>query len=376
LRLGASVAVGAGVTACSSVRTGGGSALPVANTASAQLPPFDPGLPAGPSTRLSRGIAWANTYATSIFDVFAGGIKAASDARHLDYLTANANGDLSADVSELQTFLARGVGSIVVQPLDQTSQAPLLQQAIDAGVFLQGIITWPSTLQIAAKQYAIGFAQGKAAADYVNQHLGGRAKVVYLQETGVDPQLVLRRQGAYDGLRTGGSGVHLVKTADPPTGSSDAGYTAMLSIIEAHPDIEVVIGEDGYVVGAYRALSDVGKLKEQTYLSGVDGDTEALELVAQGTPYRASFAFPWALMGYGLGELAADWIEGRQVPRIMTAPAPALDSPAKVADYRAAAADPGSIYADREVYVRAVPLLGNISYATRQTIWQQAYVPA
>ena len=39
---------------------------------------------------------------------------------------------------------------------------------IDKGVCTQGIITAPSTVQVVASQYQIGYDQGKAAADYVH----------------------------------------------------------------------------------------------------------------------------------------------------------------------------------------------------------------
>ena len=55
------------------------------------------------------------------------------------------------------------------------------------------------------------------------------------------------------------------------------------------------------------------------FLSGVDGDGEALDLIRAGGAYKLSIAFAWTLMGYGLGQFGADWIEGKEVPQIVVA---------------------------------------------------------
>lgn len=118
-----------------------------------------------------------------------------------------------------------------------------------------------------------------------------------------------------------------------------------------------------------------GRLTDQMYLSGLNGDSNALKLVKQGGPYRASLAWGWQLMGYGMGQFAADWIEGKDIPRIMVAEAILLDSPARVDAFLADNADPARVFKDRKRYEHYFPLLGNVSYATRRTVWQQEYVP-
>jgi hypothetical protein len=52
-----------------------------------------------------------------------------------------------------------------------------------------------------------------------------------------------------------------------------------------------------------------------------------------------------------------------------------LDSPARVDSYLAANADPARVFRERKRYEQYLPLLGNVSYATRRTVWQREYVP-
>jgi ribose transport system substrate-binding protein len=347
------------------------------NAGTPVLARFDGSRPAGPPAGLPRRVAWANTSDTEIFVALGKGIQAAARDRGMGYLTAVAANDPAANVNQMDTFLARGVGAMAVQPLDQAAQRPVLQQALDRGVCVQGIITYPSTLQIAASQYRIGYTQGKAAADYASAHLGGRADVHYFNQDPLSPQLRLRHRGVLDGLKTAGNGVRVVSdlSANESDGSIEGGFKLMSTVVQIHPGIKIVLGSDTLVTGAYRALQQTGKLGGDMYFSGVDGDSDALALVRQGGPYRASLAFAWRLMGYGMGQFAADWIDGKEIPRVMVANAIVLNSPAGVDAYLAANADPARVFADRGHFEQYLPLLGNVSYATRHTVWQQEYVP-
>jgi len=342
----------------------------------AALARFDSSRPAGPRTGLPRRVAWANTSDTEIFVALGKGIEAAASDRGMEYLTAVAANDQAKNIDQMETFLARGVGGLAVQPLDQAAQQPVLQRALAKGVCVQGIITHPSTLQIAASQYRIGYMQGKAAADYATAYLGGRADVHYFNQDRLSPQLRLRHRSVLDGLKTGGDRVKVVSdlSANESDGSIEGGFALMQTVMQTHPDIKIILGSDTLVTGAYRALEQAGKLTDDMYLSGVDGDSNALALVKQGGPYRASLAFAWQLMGYGMGQFASDWVDGKEIPRIMVAKSILLDSRARVNTYLAANADPARVFADRKRYERYLPLLGNVSYATRHTVWQQEYV--
>jgi ribose transport system substrate-binding protein len=223
-------------------------------------------------------------------------------------------------------------------------------------------------MQVAASQYQIGFDQGKAAADYVAAHLGGTAQALYFNLDTASPQLKLRHGGVLDGLKTA-PGIDVVSDLTVAEISTESGSSTMLAALQAHPDITVVLGGDTVVVGAYKALRESGKLKDEMFLSGVDGDSAALALVKQGGAYKLSIAFAWTLMGYGLGQFGADWIEGKDVPRVIVAKGVHLDSAGAVNAFTGASADPAGVFADRAQYEKYLPLFGNVSFADRHTYW-------
>ena len=339
------------------------------------LRPFEADTSEGKSTGLPARVAWASTADSEFFLALGAGMKAAAKARGVDYATATSGNDPGKHVDQMNAFLQQGVGALAMQPLNPDADALVLRRAIDRGVCAQGIITAPSTMQVVASQYKIGFDQGKAAADYATANLGGNAQVIYFNLDTAAPQLKIRHRGVLDGLKTGGGGIKVVRDLTVAEISTTSGFRTMMGALQTNPDIKMVLGGDTIVVGAYKALKESGKLKDDMFLSGVDGDKEALELVKLGGAYKLSIAFAWSLMGYGLGQFGADWIAGKQVPRMLFAKGVPLDSPAAVGSFTAASADPASVFADRKRYEDYLPLFGNVSHQTRTTYWTKPVDP-
>ncbi len=251
----------------------------------------------------------------------------------------------------------------------------MLQRAIDRGVCTQGIITAPSTMQVVASQYQIGYDQGKAAADYCVAELGGNAQVLYFNLDSASPQLKIRHKGVLDGLETGGGGIDVVGDITVADISTTSGFNTMMTALQRYSGIKVVLGGDTVVVGAYKALEKQRKLTDDMFLSGVDGDKEALDLIKQGGAYKLSIAFAWSLMGYGLGQFGADWVEGREVPQLIVARGVQLDSADAVEQFAAAAEDPSAVFDDRDRYEEYLPLYGNVSYDSREQYWPSPVDP-
>jgi ribose transport system substrate-binding protein len=338
------------------------------------LKPFTEDASSGRSTGLADRVAWASTADSEFFLALSGGMRAAAKARGVDYVTATSGNDPGKHVDQMNAFIKQGVGALAMQPLNPDADTIVLRRAIDRGICAQGIITAPSTMQVVASQYQIGFDQGKAAADYVKANLGGNAKAIYFNLDTAAPQLRVRHRGVLDGLKTAG-GIEVVSDLTVAEISTTSGFRTMMSALQTHRDIKVVLGGDTIVVGAYKALKESGKLRDDMFLSGVDGDKEALELIKLGGAYKLSIAFAWALMGYGLGQFGADWIEGKQVPRMMAAKGVKLGSSADVSSFAAASTDPATVFADRSRYETYLALFGNVSHATRTTYWTKAVDP-
>lgn len=363
-----SAASSAGPSAATSAASSGGSSLAAGSDVGPGIPapddlkPFVFGENTGSAPDLPKRIAWANTSDAEFFMAITNSIEQAATERGLEFITAIANDDSAKNIEQIDTFLQRGIGALAIQPLDANAQAPLMKQAIDQGAAVLSLVTPPSTSQAIADQYKVGNTQGLAAAKYITENLGGNAKVVYFNTDTIEV-LKARNQGAIDGVMTAGPGVEIVANIQPPAITQEGGFEAMNTILQQHPDVNVILGGDTYVLGALSALEAAGAVKDDMYLSGIDGDAQALAEVQKGGVYRASFAFAYPLMGYAWGQFAADWLEGKSIPQVMQLNAIELNSTESIEKFNADMAAVTDTWTNtKNDYLT---MLGSINYDTR-----------
>lgn len=326
------------------------------------LQPFVRNDNVGEKPDLPARIAWANTSDAEFFLAITNSIQMAAEARGLEFITAIANDDSARNIEQISTFLQRGIAALCIQPLDANAQAPLMQQAIDQGIAVLSLVTPPSTNQVVADQYKVGYTQGAAAAKWITENLGGQAKVHYFNIDTIEV-LIARHQGVLDGLKEAGDGVEVVSDVNAGAITNEAGFNTMNTVLQAHPDVNVILGGDTLVLGALAAIEAAGRDEENIYMSGIDGDAQALAKIREGGPYKASFAFAYPMMGYAWGQFAADWLEGREIPMVSQFNAIELNSAETIDAFEAAMANVAETWQEADTYFTN---LGNISYATRE----------
>jgi ribose transport system substrate-binding protein len=324
--------------------------------------PFQASDTVGEKPNLPRRIAWANTSNAEFFLAITNAIQLAAEDRDLDFITAIANDDSARNIEQINTFLQRGIAALCIQPLDANAQAPLMQKAIDDGIAVLSLVTPPSTVQAVADQYQVGYTQGAAAARWITENLDGKAKVHYFNIDTIEV-LIARHQGVLDGVKTAGEGVEIVSDINAGAITNEAGFNTMNTVLQAHPDINVILGGDTLVLGALAAVEAAGKAGEQIYMSGIDGDAEALKKVREGGPYKASFAFAYPMMGYAWGQYAADWLDGKEIPQVMQFNAIELNSAESIDAFEQDMVNVRESWTAADKYFTN---LGSISYETRQ----------
>jgi ribose transport system substrate-binding protein len=326
--------------------------------------PFNPNAPAcTPPPGLSKVLAFAQDNEREFMQGVDRGLAMAAKNRGLEYRSAVANNDAAKMVEQVQLFLASKVGAVVAAPVDPASLSHSLQEIMWAGGYVGTIVPPPATSLLNAPQYATGKALTDAAVAYINDHLGGKANVVLLTQDQIE-FLAPRFAAMRDGLK-GMPGVTIVADITPNPVNKEGGFATMSTILQAHPDIDVVLGADTVVLGALGALQAAGKARPDQFLGGIDGEPEAVSEIKKGNgPYKASISLSSPVFGYAMGQHAADWLEGKSIPQAMDILPSALTG-ANLAQYEADLADPASVYADpkrRDAYLR---MYGNICYDTR-----------
>jgi ribose transport system substrate-binding protein len=291
------------------------------------------------------------------------GLEMAAKDRGLEYRRALANNDAAKMEADVQLLLASKVGAIVAAPVDPASLSHSLQQVMWAGGYVGTIVPPPATLLLNAPQYATGKALTDAAVAYIKDHLGGKANVVLLTQDQIQ-FLAPRFAAMRDGLKAL-PGVTIVADVTPNPVNKEGGFATMSTILQAHPDVDVVLGADTVVLGALGALQAAGKARPDQFLGGIDGEPEAVaEIKKPDSPYKASISLSSPVFGYAMGQFAADWLEGKSVPHAMDIlPSPLTAT--NLTQYEADLKDPAAVFANaarRDVYLK---MYGNTCYDTR-----------
>ena len=329
---------------------------------------YDPAAPAGSVPKdLPKSVAFFTPVANEYFKQISDNIAAACKARGLDYQLVVSESDPVRGVDQISQALQRGVGGVIVQPDDAKGQAVVLQKAIDAGVHVTFFTTPPATAQTMADQYALGHGQGRGAVDWINSHMGGKAKVCNFILDHIEA-LIPRRLGTEAALREGGAGIELVESLELVDINQDEGFRFASTLLQKNPDINVWLGPDDTVLGVDAYLTSKGKkpATEKVYASGLNGSVAVQDAVSRGTFVRDTWAFNDPLIAYGYGQFIADWLEGKSVPQVYQVTATKLASRDEVVAFRAATSDPSGSFKDyKHGKNPAAKLWGNITYDTR-----------
>jgi ribose transport system substrate-binding protein len=333
-----------------------------------KLGPYDPNRPAGGKPSLPAVIAWANFTNIEFFQRVTRTMQAAAKDVGLEFLTASAQGEVAKNVDQMQSFLQRGVGALATTPIDPKAQAATLQDAVDKGVCTIGNVIVPATIHDVASQYRIGYQQGESAAKYVNDRLGGEAQALFFNNDRI-PALKPKAQGMRDALKKVAPGAKVVVDSSVRADTKDEAFQTASTALQRFPDIKVVLGWDTHVLGALAAFRSAGKLEDSMYFSGVDGEQEAIDEIKKGGAYKASYAWPMEPLAYAWTKYAADWLQGRSIPKVIGLDVIELRSPDVIDQFLQDMADAKHTY----LKLPSLTYLGNISYDTRQEYARELY---
>src|SRR3954470_21430059 len=206
----------------------------------------------------SKTIAFAQPdTSASVYPLLLKGAKQEAAKRGYQLLESHANHQLDAQVNELNTWIAQGIGGEIVLPLDNNAMLPLIKKAHDANVkfldysdrALPGTDGWVifDNLQGA---HLVGQWVGK----WANRTLpkGQQVKVALLtheiQQTGRE-----RIHGAVAGFKSVVKNYKVVAQHEGVLAAES--LTVFRSMLQANPDINVLfcIADDG-CLGAERAF--------------------------------------------------------------------------------------------------------------------------
>ncbi|WP_027134153.1 sugar ABC transporter substrate-binding protein [Geminicoccus roseus] len=204
--------------------------------------------------------------------------------------TADGQNDMGKQISDVEDMVARGVDLLILNPRDPEGLVATASSATAQGV---KVVVMDSSInpradvvtQVRSSNDQNGFLVGQ----WLAQEMQGKPmKIILLSgdkgnEVGRD-----RRLGVFRGLvegqlvNEGRAGFEVVGQGWGGW-SHEGGLAAMEDLLTAHPDANVVIGEnDSMVLGAMKALEASGK-SDVLVLAAADGQKEALEMIKEGS---------------------------------------------------------------------------------------------
>jgi fructose transport system substrate-binding protein len=261
---------------------------------------------------------------------------AAAAAEHginLQTYAGRIDGDVDSQIQAIESCIAAGAKGILITPSDSAGLVPLVQQARDQGILVIALDTPFEPASAADATFATdNRLAGKLIGQWAAAQLGDAAadaKIVSLDLNAMTPTVdYLRNQGFLEGFGVDVKDPNVIGDEDDPryvgrdvtNGNEEGGRTAMESLLQAHPDLNVVytINEPA-AAGAYEALRAVGR-EDDVMVVSVDGGCPGVRNVQEGIIGATSMQFPLLMASLGI-EAIAQYAEDGTLPE----PSPGLD---------------------------------------------------
>ena len=216
--------------------------------------------------------------------------------------------DVMAQVNQLEDQIAKGVDGIAVAPTDPSAVAPILDDAIAAGI----PVVYIDTNGINEGVPFIGtnnYNGAKLAADYICGKVPSGSDVAILQGMITQTTGQHRAEGSHKGLTE--CGLNIVAEL-PANWDTAQGMSVMEDIITGNPNIKAVFASnDNMALGAWEALEGAGMT--DVVLVGFDGNPDAAASVAAGKMSATVAQFSYN-MGYMGVENALKLSNGESIP--------------------------------------------------------------
>jgi ribose transport system substrate-binding protein len=191
--------------------------------------------------------------------------------------------------SELSAWLAAGVDAMVVLALDANAMGPIVAKCHEQGtLFVSYALRIPGEdgfLKWADRD--AGKEMGAIAAKHIKEKLGGKADVGFLTWTNL--QVVTDRiESTREAIL---AALPQTKFYEANAVNAPGALTATQSMLQAHPDLKVIICcSDDAALGARSGYKNSGLSSDNVFIAGFDGSKQNLELIKAKDPYLQASA--------------------------------------------------------------------------------------
>jgi ribose transport system substrate-binding protein len=247
------------------------------------------------------------------------GAEAAAKAGGDTLIFLDANGDVSKQNNDIQDLITQGVNALIINPVNPDAVVPSLEAAKAAGIPVitvdRSINGEGVTAHIGRDNKAMGKLVGEAVVKKLADAGVKGAKIIEIQGDAGGAVMMDRRDGFHAAVE--GSGHTIVEGPYAEYIRSNA-VTAMQDLLQANADVKVVYAHnDDMALGALQVLTENNR--SDVFVSGVDGLSEALQLMTSGGNYVATALNDPQYLGDVTIQVAREAAAGREVPDFVDA---------------------------------------------------------
>lgn len=211
------------------------------------------------------------------------GMEKATAAAGDELLSGNSDSKLEKEAQLIDTYIARGVGAIVVAPLSAEGSMKSLQKARDAGIV---VVTYGTSVNgdisqasVMSSDSDIGKATGQSAKAFLEgMATGGKVKVATLAFKSQLPEQSDARVNGF--LGEVGDMIEVVSAQD--AWLAEKAVAVASDILTANPDIQIIYAaNEGGTIGAVQAVKKAG-LEGKVFVFGTDGSEQLANMLLDG----------------------------------------------------------------------------------------------
>ncbi|WP_201401099.1 substrate-binding domain-containing protein [Kaistia sp. 32K] len=212
------------------------------------------------------------------FNGIESGMKSAAKKSGVELLLANSDSKPEKEQSLVDTYVTRGVKAIVISPISPKGSEQALRRASEKGVKIIAYNTfnlgWDFVdADLSSNQADLGRTTGEAAAKYIKEKLGGKAKIATLGFRALGAEVSdLRTNSFLEAAKAGGNEITVVAQQDGWLAEKAVAVAG--DLITANPDINILYGaNEGGTVGSVQAVRNAGK-QGNIVVFGIDGSEQ------------------------------------------------------------------------------------------------------
>ena len=221
----------------------------------------------------------------------------------------------------IETFVAQGARAIVLCEIDPAVIGNAVKEAAAQGVFVvqyAGRDMAVNGIGISVDDADLGCAAGDIAGDLIVKEKGGQANVAILDYPDL-PNIVVRANKIEECLKQKAPGAKIVGRY--LGGTPENGLQSLENALQAHPEIDLVASiNDAGAYGAIRALEAAGKDPQKTIVVGIDGETQARDLIRQGKYFRGTVSTSPSQTGEMVIQAVVKLLSSSTVPKNVQVP--------------------------------------------------------